>query len=93
MSDPDKIIRMANQIATFFRSYPHEQAVAGVHDHIRAFWTPVMRRALLTQHTESERLDPIVREALTRLAFAESSASKEVAGAAEVGQIGAGDAG
>lgn len=38
----DKLLRMANQIASFFRSYPEEEAVAGVHKHIVAFWTPRM---------------------------------------------------
>ena len=36
------LLRMANQIAGFFRSYPDEEAVAGVHKHIVAFWTPRM---------------------------------------------------
>ena len=40
----DKLVRMANQIALFFRSYPENEAVAGIHNHIVAFWTPKMRR-------------------------------------------------
>ncbi len=35
-----KLDHMANQIAAFFRSYPEEEAVAGIHDHIRSFWSP-----------------------------------------------------
>ncbi len=38
----DKLLRMANQIASFFRSYPDDEAVAGIHKHIEAFWTPKM---------------------------------------------------
>ena len=41
----EKLVRMANQIADFFKSYPEEQAQAGIRDHIVAYWTPGMRRA------------------------------------------------
>lgn len=37
-----KLVRMANQMADFFRSYPEEEAAAGIHKHIIAFWTPKM---------------------------------------------------
>jgi hypothetical protein len=37
---PDKMVHMANQIALFFASYPHDEAVAGVADHINKFWEP-----------------------------------------------------
>ena len=40
----DKLLRMANQIATFFHSKPREQGIAGVADHINKFWEPRMRR-------------------------------------------------
>ncbi|MCR9072880.1 MAG: formate dehydrogenase subunit delta [Alphaproteobacteria bacterium] len=40
------IVRMANQIADFHRSYPEEEAVAGVAQHIRDFWDPRMRADL-----------------------------------------------
>lgn len=43
---PDKLIYMANQIATFFDSKPHAEGVQGVADHINAFWEPRMRRQL-----------------------------------------------
>jgi formate dehydrogenase subunit delta len=46
-ADPaEKLVRMANQIAAFFRSYPEDEAVAGIHKHIVAFWTPRMRDPL-----------------------------------------------
>jgi formate dehydrogenase subunit delta len=41
-----EIIRMINQIADFFRSYPGEEAEKGVELHIRDFWDPRMRREL-----------------------------------------------
>lgn len=42
----DKLIYMANQIATFFESKPHAEGVKGVADHINAFWEPRMRRQM-----------------------------------------------
>lgn len=41
---PDKLIRMANQIALFYESKPHAEGVAGVADHLNAYWEPRMRR-------------------------------------------------
>lgn len=45
-STRDKIIRMANQIATFFHSKPREEGVAGTAEHVNKFWEPRMRRHL-----------------------------------------------
>ncbi len=42
----DKLIHMANQIATFFESKPHAEGVEGVAAHINAYWEPRMRRHL-----------------------------------------------
>ncbi len=42
----DKIVYMANQIATFFKSQPAHEAVDGVALHINKFWEPRMRRQL-----------------------------------------------
>ena len=42
----EKIVRMANQIAIFFSSKPHGEAVAGTAEHINKFWDPRMRRTL-----------------------------------------------
>jgi formate dehydrogenase subunit delta len=44
---PDKLIYMANQIATFFQSQPSEGAKRGIADHINKFWDPRMRDQLL----------------------------------------------
>jgi formate dehydrogenase subunit delta len=45
----DNLVRMANQIADFFRNKPEVQAVAGAADHIRKFWDPRMR-AKMAEH-------------------------------------------
>ena len=42
-----KIIRMANQIATYFDSRPAAERVAGIASHINDFWEPRMRTQLL----------------------------------------------
>ncbi len=89
-----KLDHMANQIATFFRSYPEDEAIAGVHDHIRSFWSPAMRRDLAARaETGLADLDPLVTAALHALTTGKSPARREAAGPAEVGEIGASDAG
>ena len=44
MSTKEKLVYMANQIATFFHSKPREEGIAGVADHINKFWEPRMRK-------------------------------------------------
>lgn len=63
-----KLVMMANQIGTFFASQGPDQAVAGTADHIRKFWEPRMRRAILA-HLDAggEGLSPNVRAALEML--------------------------
>ena len=46
MSDNNDMVRMINQMADFYRPYPHEEAVAGISEHIVSFWEPRMRKAL-----------------------------------------------
>lgn len=48
MMDTPRMLHKANQIASFFESYPKDKAVEGVADHIRKFWTPPMREQLKT---------------------------------------------
>ncbi len=43
---PDKLVHMANQIATFFKSQPMDGRAAGVAGHISDFWEPRMRKQL-----------------------------------------------
>jgi formate dehydrogenase subunit delta len=40
----EKLVRMANQIATFFSSQPQDVRVEGVATHINKFWEKRMRR-------------------------------------------------
>lgn len=59
-----KLVRMANQIATFFLSQPEAVRVDGVATHINKFWEPRMRRELF-EHIDQggEGLLPLVMEA------------------------------
>jgi len=43
---PENMVHMANQIALFFAGLPHEEAVAGVADHLKRFWEKRMREQL-----------------------------------------------
>ncbi|MCU0816545.1 MAG: formate dehydrogenase subunit delta [Cypionkella sp.] len=60
----DKIIRMANQIATFMASKPKAEGVAGCAAHINDFWEPRMRRQLFDLlDAGGEGLHPLVIDA------------------------------
>ncbi len=74
----DKLVHMANQIAQFFASYPHEEAVAGVADHIQKFWERRMRQQLAAHIAAGGAgLRPLVIEAAARIA---STGAAESAG-------------
>lgn len=59
----DKIVRMANQIATFFHSQPQAERAAGVANHINKFWEPRMRRQFFEHLENGAPFDPLVKEA------------------------------
>jgi len=65
---PDKMIRMANQIAAFFKTQPGDVAADRVAAHIRDFWDPRMR-AQLRDHVAAggDGLDPAVIAAVQRV--------------------------
>jgi formate dehydrogenase subunit delta len=68
--DVGNLIEMANRIGEFFDSMPdREEAVDSVADHIRRFWEPRMRSALLAALDDRQACDsmePILREALIK---------------------------
>lgn len=67
MSDTNELVRMANQIAAFFASYPHEEAVTGMAQHIRDFWDPRMRTQMAgVLEAGGAGLDPLAREGVAR---------------------------
>jgi formate dehydrogenase subunit delta len=59
---------MANQIGKFFQSQGHDNAVPGIAEHIRKFWDPRMRSAILAHFDAGGTgLDPNVRDAIATL--------------------------
>ncbi len=79
--NPDVMVHKVNQIALFFGSYPHEEAVEGIADHLRKFWEPRMRRQLI-QYTQDggANLHALVPEAVGRLGGSGSVESSSRAG-------------
>jgi formate dehydrogenase subunit delta len=65
---PDRLIYMANQIGKFFQSQGHDKAAPDIAEHIRKFWDPRMRSAILA-HLDAGGmgLDPDVRDAIEAL--------------------------
>jgi formate dehydrogenase subunit delta len=64
---PDNLIKMANQIGAFFDTMPdRQQAQSDIAHHLRSFWAPRMRHALMQyfdQHGGAEFM-AIVSETL-----------------------------
>ncbi len=62
------LVRMSTQIAQFFEPYPTEEAILGVAEHIRGFWTPSMRSELAAIHAAgTPALHPLVAQATERI--------------------------
>lgn len=66
---PDKLVMMANQIATFFAAQGEARAVPQIASHIQQFWNPRMRLQILA-HVEQggAGLAPLAKAALAKLA-------------------------
>jgi formate dehydrogenase subunit delta len=65
--NPQKLVKMANEIASFFEGDPDRAAVLeGVAGHLRRFWDPRMRREILRWHDDhqGEGLKDSVRETI-----------------------------
>lgn len=68
--DIQNLVKMANQIGQFFQSYPnHQEAVNEVASHIRRFWEPRMRNAIIDHLNRGgdTGLLPLVIEALQHM--------------------------
>lgn len=71
------LIKMANQIGSFFEILPnHDDAVHEVASHIERFWNPRMRNTVLDRLDEVEALgmNPLAQAAFRHLAAAQSRA-------------------
>ena len=60
---PEKMIHMANQIATFFTTKPHAEGVVGVAEHINAYWESRMRQQFFAMLDAGTVFHPLVVEA------------------------------
>ena len=90
MGSMAKLVMMANQIAQFFRSYPHDEAVAGIAHHLDKFWTPKMRETFRAGVLDVEDgVDPLVLEAVRTDTddIARDPLAKVAAGSGENGGI------
>ena len=55
------MVHKANQIALFFATYPHEEGLPGVVNHLKMFWEPRMRSQLFAAlENDKSGLDPLV---------------------------------
>ncbi len=60
----DKLVYMANQIAKFMESKPHDEGVSLLASHVNDFWEPRMRRQLFeVVDAGGAGLRPLVLEA------------------------------
>jgi formate dehydrogenase subunit delta len=64
----ETLVRMANQIADFFKALPEDEALAGTSNHIRLFWDPRMR-AKMAKHLAAggAGLNPLARKAVEQV--------------------------
>ncbi|HKJ74707.1 MAG TPA: formate dehydrogenase subunit delta [Alphaproteobacteria bacterium] len=65
----EDMIRMANQIASYFIAYGDAEGVDGTADHIKMFWEPRMRNQLFRylDETGGKDLSPMALEAAKKL--------------------------
>ena len=63
-----KLVYMANQIAKFMESKPHDEGIAGLSSHINDFWEPRMRRHLFeVLDAGGTGLRPLVLDAAAKI--------------------------
>jgi len=65
MMDPARLAYMANQIARNFAAQGEARAVGATAQHIRDFWDPRMKAAILA--SDGSALDPLARAAVEQL--------------------------
>jgi formate dehydrogenase subunit delta len=66
--DTSKLVRMANQIATFFHHEGESAGAKSTAKHLIEFWDPSMRRGILAHlRMGGEGLNPIALEAVRSL--------------------------
>ena len=74
-----KLVHMANQIAGYFTVMADAEALKGASDHLRAFWTPKMRREIVAWlDNGGEGLNPLAAKVVSELKR-ESAIESEIA--------------
>jgi formate dehydrogenase subunit delta len=64
----EEMVHNANQIALFWASYPHDEALAGVLSHFQRYWEPRMRAQIRAYVAKGgSGLHPIAAEAVMQL--------------------------
>jgi formate dehydrogenase subunit delta len=65
----ERLVQMANDIGRYFAAEPdREEAVAGIASHLKRFWEPRMRTAILAHLAAGgEGLDELARAGVERL--------------------------
>lgn len=64
----EHLVSMANDIGNYFRSQARDEAVAGIANHIKRYWTPRMRQKLNAYVAQGHGgLDELPRAAVDRL--------------------------
>jgi formate dehydrogenase subunit delta len=62
------MVRMANQIGGFFKSYGEQEALDGIAEHINKFWEPRMRRDFFAHLNKGgEGLNENVKQAASKI--------------------------
>jgi formate dehydrogenase subunit delta len=69
VSNLEHLEKMANDIGNFFKGQAgREEAISGMSNHLRSFWTPRMREKMLAQIREGDaHLDELPLQAFYRL--------------------------
>ena len=61
----ERLVSMANQIAVFFEREQADKAVERTADHLRKYWDPRMRTAIVAHlKAGGEGLEPLVKNAV-----------------------------
>jgi formate dehydrogenase subunit delta len=70
MSTVEHLTQMANDIGAYFHAEPRrEDAVAGIVNHLKKFWTPRMRQKIVEHLAQGGAgLEDLPREAVGKLA-------------------------
>lgn len=81
MSGSEHLVQMANDIGNYFRAQPkREDAITGIANHIKSFWTPRMRTKLFAELEHGDAgLDELPLEAVRRLREAEPKTQPKAA--------------